>query len=525
MPKPKPGENQSDFISRCIPIVMNEGTAENNDQAAAICYSLWEDRKMENTLSMNDQLLQSIRGRKTKKTPFGFGITTADKYVMTLLNAVGSDMCHRVASKDLTSFSDVLTKAANTLVYSNEDAEVHEKATLVDASKLPEGVELPKNCLMIFRHTLTTPRKDRDGDILHSEGMIVDPKLLLLWQHMHTVPIGKMLAIATQNTKTLDLWSCIVDMNEISHDSAVMVDNGMGRFSHGFRAIEFNEIKAGSEGDSGFEITKAEIMEESLVSVPANTDADTQEVILSLVENGKLTSPVFKEYGKSIRENRNVTIPVNVDVKVLLDGVEVKQNGKQNERPDPSTSKETEVRSEKEGHEGQETSDKEVKPEEKGIDYSDARMGYLEGSWEYKTEKLWSQVREYIYEKLGSEDYGCYILATYDDHALVCVYKYYGNEKEKYYKVNWKEENGIPKFHGDLVELSIQVETTIAEKNTLNVVKEKMAKLNSEFSISDILVKADKQQKRKLLEVLSHLDKLDQKQQNIERFKKRLASY
>ena len=66
---------------------------------------------------------------------------------------------------------------------------------------------------MVFRHTLTTSRKDRDGDVLHPEGMEVDPQLPLLFQHVHTMPIGKMLIVATRNKKTLDLWSCIIDIN------------------------------------------------------------------------------------------------------------------------------------------------------------------------------------------------------------------------------------------------------------------------------------------------------------------------
>jgi len=43
MPKPNKDEKKKDFISRCIPIVLDEGTAENSDQAAAICYGLWDE--------------------------------------------------------------------------------------------------------------------------------------------------------------------------------------------------------------------------------------------------------------------------------------------------------------------------------------------------------------------------------------------------------------------------------------------------------------------------------------------------
>jgi hypothetical protein len=201
-----------------------------------------------------------------------------------------------------------MTKAAETLVYSNNEMEIEEKAR-DEYSSLPKGIELPKNTLMAFRHVLTTSTKDRDGDILRSEGMEPDPKMLLLWQHVHTLPIGKMLGIADQNEKHLKLFSAIVDVNELCHDTAVMIDNDMGRFSHGFRALEFEEIKSKEKNKpNGFDIKRGEIMEESFVSVAANPDADNEEIILSLVEGGKLTSPLMKEWGKGIRENRPIQV-------------------------------------------------------------------------------------------------------------------------------------------------------------------------------------------------------------------------
>lgn len=42
MPVPREGETQEDFVSRCIPVVLDDGTASDNDQAVAVCISLWE---------------------------------------------------------------------------------------------------------------------------------------------------------------------------------------------------------------------------------------------------------------------------------------------------------------------------------------------------------------------------------------------------------------------------------------------------------------------------------------------------
>lgn len=284
-------------------------------------------------MKVNEALLEAIKARSEKLTEFGYGILTADKYVRTLMDVVGLDICYRYGAKGSTSFSDVIEKAARTLVYSNPDMEVLEKAKdrLVG---VPAGVELPKNTLMVFKHTLTTSREDRDGDILRSEGMEVDPKMLMLWQHVHTMPIGKYLATAKQDEDSLECYSAIVDINELSHDSAVMVDNGMGRFSHGFRAKEYEKMKSKDEGKGGFDVKRGEIMEESLVSVPANVDADTQEVILSLVEGGKLTSGIMKSYGRSLRDARPLQLPVSLDLKVTVNGQEVGDENKSTGGPE-----------------------------------------------------------------------------------------------------------------------------------------------------------------------------------------------
>lgn len=269
---------------------------------------------------LNTQLLQEIRKRQ-KTTEFNEGILTADRYVQTLPQCVGSDLCYRYASKGNVSFDDILKKSAKTLTYNNSEMEVQDLYGKSYEWRDDDGdeLELPKNTLMVFKHILTSPKKDRDGDVMRTEGARPDPKMLLLWQHVHTLPIGKMLRIHSHTSKRLEVVSAIIDMNDLCHDSAVMVDNGMGRFSHGFRALDFVKVKAepGNTTGGGFDIKSFEIMEESLVSVPANTDADTQEILLSLVEGGKLTSPMMKGIGSNIRSKRAQRSSPGIDIKSL----------------------------------------------------------------------------------------------------------------------------------------------------------------------------------------------------------------
>ena len=42
MPTPRAGESKDDFIERCIPVVLEDGTADDSDQAVAVCNSMWE---------------------------------------------------------------------------------------------------------------------------------------------------------------------------------------------------------------------------------------------------------------------------------------------------------------------------------------------------------------------------------------------------------------------------------------------------------------------------------------------------
>jgi hypothetical protein len=46
MPKPRIGEQKDAYISRCIPIVIQDGTAKDEQQAYAICNSMYDESKM-----------------------------------------------------------------------------------------------------------------------------------------------------------------------------------------------------------------------------------------------------------------------------------------------------------------------------------------------------------------------------------------------------------------------------------------------------------------------------------------------
>ena len=45
MPDPRPDESEAEFVARCIPVVLEDGTAKDGAQASAICHSMFREAK------------------------------------------------------------------------------------------------------------------------------------------------------------------------------------------------------------------------------------------------------------------------------------------------------------------------------------------------------------------------------------------------------------------------------------------------------------------------------------------------
>ena len=54
MPTPNANETQAAFVNRCVPIVRGEGKPQ--DQAVAICYSLWTQAKKGDTMGTEETM-------------------------------------------------------------------------------------------------------------------------------------------------------------------------------------------------------------------------------------------------------------------------------------------------------------------------------------------------------------------------------------------------------------------------------------------------------------------------------------
>ncbi len=123
---------------------------------------------------------------------------------------------------------------------------------------------------------ISTGRRDRDGDIVEPAGWVLDSFLrnpVVLWLHDQAKPIGRCVEIrregdalvaTTQFAKTPlaeEIW-------------ALYRDGFLRAWSVSFLALEWEPLP-----DGGRRFTKQELLEYSAVSVPANPEALTAELI------------------------------------------------------------------------------------------------------------------------------------------------------------------------------------------------------------------------------------------------------
>jgi len=126
-----------------------------------------------------------------------------------------------------------------------------------------------------FTAVASSEVEDRQGEVVKQEGWDLKnfkKNPILLWQHDHTKPIGKAARAWVDKTGTkplLKFKGMISTATEYGRAAKQLMEEGiLNSFSVGFRALEM---------DGNF-ITKAELFEISLVSVPANPEARTLAV-------------------------------------------------------------------------------------------------------------------------------------------------------------------------------------------------------------------------------------------------------
>jgi HK97 family phage prohead protease len=161
--------------------------------------------------------------------------------------------------------------------------------------------------MRIIRGTATTPEPDRMGDIVEPLGVSFKNPLPLLWQHKHDQPVGEVrfdkptkkgIEFTAKLAKS-DTPGTLKDRLDEAWES---IKIGLVKaVSIGFKAIEFSFLK---ETD-GIHFLKTEVWELSLVTIPANTQAnisaikavDSEALAASGHESAELERPQRKRPG------------------------------------------------------------------------------------------------------------------------------------------------------------------------------------------------------------------------------------
>lgn len=144
---------------------------------------------------------------------------------------------------------------------------------------------------------------DRQGEVIDQSGWDLKnfkDNPILLWMHDHTKPLGKATRVWLDKTgkePVLKFKGVISTATEWGRAAKQLVDEGiLNSFSVGFRANDIDDNT----------ITKAELYEISLVTVPANPEA--RIVAAKALKDAGIKDDVIKEYELSELESLKLRV-------------------------------------------------------------------------------------------------------------------------------------------------------------------------------------------------------------------------
>jgi len=212
VPKPKPGESEDDYVSRCIPIVLNEGTTDDSSQAAATCHSMWQEER--------GQAGGRAMGREYKSFP-ALAVKAGDQGEVETIFAVfgnvdeGGDMIHPGA------FAKTFTERGNKIMV----LDAHNAGSVRDVIGKPVSLQ------EIGRDAL--PEK-----ILQEYPMATGGALARV-QFLMDTPEGEG-AFKRIKAGAVSEWSFGYDV--LDHDFSEMVHNGQKTTVRNLRTLKLYEI-------------------------------------------------------------------------------------------------------------------------------------------------------------------------------------------------------------------------------------------------------------------------------------------
>lgn len=412
-----------------------------------------------------------------RKSDWRGSILPASRWLDTVKQCSGGGMCSVIDGLTAEQWSKAESDAKNSLTYSSEKMGVKDFKSATDS-----GLIARLKCIV------TATELDRDGDLLESKGANPDPQAPFLWQHLPSSPIGKWLTLVEQNDDIVVAEMGIVAMkSDLAEDAARLAEAGCLRISHGFDPKKYKPLKGGK----GWHVETFDILEVSLVSIPANKRAEILDFSYE-----KLKHPAVKAYYAEAYKR----LPPMVNGATLEQKTEKPCSCKDKKASKASAMDEcVSEKIRKLMNEGKEQDqaiaiafsmcgeDKSLTPfglkDHRPIGRIKSNGGsfigcpYFPGSYEWITDELEDDAEEFLEEAgVSLSRYSCVsVMATFPDKAILCVYQnpfggdmigYYGpydndfdaDDGYTFYEASWSGADD-PEWSGEPKEVELAATT------------------------------------------------------------------
>lgn len=304
LPTPNEGETQSEFMGRCMHVAANE--FETNEQAVAVCLSQWRDgnKAAENwtcgpsrDLPINDthswdgaaaaaRMLDAagIGGENPNAGQAARGFLVHDSANPNLRGAYKLPFADIIDGR-LTAIGDGLRNAASRLPQTNglsSETEASARAVLdhymgkIHAAKFHQRTtSLAPPGDDPLEYVMSDTSIDRMGDVIEADGWYLDNfkrNPIALFNHNSNFVLGEWRNVRIVDGQLRGHLKMLPPVSDRLKEIHAAIKAGVLRaVSVGFRAIEAQPLQGSKTG--GVHFLKSELVECSLVAVPANANA------------------------------------------------------------------------------------------------------------------------------------------------------------------------------------------------------------------------------------------------------------
>lgn len=372
------------------------------------------------------------------------GIRTAEFYLKSLADQFGQDQaaglyCHS------TIWSKAMKQARHSMVFHQKNMDVLEVDDS-DALDIDQGTKIDKGAYAEYEACIGTKDKDWDGDIVDPYGYDFDMNSPVLWMHAQGMPVGRLKSIVSRDNNRAVCRFKVAD-TALGRDSVALMKVGALRKSIGFKPIDFTPLgfkkdDKGLDVPTGWHVKKCKILENSLVSVPANSNTFVGDVfekaidgIRTLVGQKKLQDPMIQKWAGSIYETRQVAVRG-----ATLDsvGVSVSVHGKAKMMDVANVTGDSNAESM--GSVIIKSPDPYAFGEVSLATKMSCMDPYMPGSFESMIATVDMAASRYVKNTFMENEGYCYTVATYSDMAIVCC-REYGKDKRECYQLKYSVGN------------------------------------------------------------------------------------